>query len=160
VLGPSLAAASPAVALYRDDGAELGGSLSALMTLLVFVVAPIALFLGIALLVTLPSIIGGPRYRPGLGWRATPEWYGGPEEEVDTGPAGKPEPGRRVKASADEEAAAGGSTEAVRTGQAAGAEGVASGAEAAEAGRASEAPSGRRGDSAADSSDGGASARW
>jgi hypothetical protein len=33
----------------------------------------------IALLVSLPSLAHGPRYRPGLGWEGTPEWYGGPE---------------------------------------------------------------------------------
>jgi hypothetical protein len=145
LLGLSLfAVATPAVALQVDDGAELGDSMSAMMTLLVFVVGPIALFLGIALVVALPSIMGGPRYRPGMGWRATPEWYGGPEEEKDTGPVGKVEPGHEKWAHAAPAGSAGSAEVAAPPRPAGATDAAASG----------------RDDSAPESSDGGASARW
>jgi len=76
----SLVAASPAFALRPDDGDDPGQPLSPLATVLFFVVAPVGLFLLIALLVLAPSIARGPRYRPGLGWQAGPEWYGGPAD--------------------------------------------------------------------------------
>lgn len=50
-------------------------------TLLVFVVAPAALFVIIALLVLAPSMTRGPRYRPGLGWWAAPVWFNGPSHD-------------------------------------------------------------------------------
>jgi hypothetical protein len=92
--GPSVLAASPAFAVIHDDGEQPGDSLAPLMTLLWFLVLPIGLFLLIALLVSLPSIMGGPRYRPGLGWRATPEWYGGPEPGQESDAAGAAATGR------------------------------------------------------------------
>ena len=54
--------------------------MSTLEALLLFVGVPLALFVGIALLVMVPSIARGPRYRPGLSWWAKPEWFGGPAE--------------------------------------------------------------------------------
>jgi hypothetical protein len=46
-----------------------------------FGVIPIGAGLVIALVVSLPSLARGPRYRPGLGWEGTPEWYGGPQDD-------------------------------------------------------------------------------
>ena len=63
---------------FRDDGDEPGPPMPLWEGVLVFVVAPIALFAVIALLVYLPSMMHGPRYRPGLGWWASPVWFGGP----------------------------------------------------------------------------------
>jgi hypothetical protein len=40
----------------------------------------LALFAIIALLVMLPSLAKGPRYRPGLSWWASPVWFGGPAD--------------------------------------------------------------------------------
>lgn len=74
----ALALASPAFAVQPDDGDEPGEALGMGATLLIFVGAPVALFLLIALLVAAPSLARGPRYRPGLGWWAAPVWYGGP----------------------------------------------------------------------------------
>jgi hypothetical protein len=54
------------------------GSISAFTTVCIFVGVPLLVFGGIALAVSLPSIIGGPRYRPGLSWWAEPVWFGGP----------------------------------------------------------------------------------
>jgi hypothetical protein len=74
-----LLAASPAFAsLHRDDGDDPGKGLSALQTLGIYVGIPVGVFLLIALLVSIPSMIRGPRYRPGKEWQATPEWYGAP----------------------------------------------------------------------------------
>lgn len=52
--------------------------MSKLNALLLFVGVPAGLFVLIALLVMAPSVAKGPRYRPGLSWWATPEWFNGP----------------------------------------------------------------------------------
>ena len=52
--------------------------MSTLHALLLFVGVPAALFVGITLLVMAPSIVRGPRYRPGQQWFAEPEWFGAP----------------------------------------------------------------------------------
>ena len=75
-----IALASPAAAVYRDDGDEPGQALSYFNTFLIFGVLPLALFAIIALLVMLPSLAKGPRYRPGLSWWASPVWFGGPAD--------------------------------------------------------------------------------
>ena len=77
-----LVAASPALATGpgRDGGSEPGGGFSVIETLFWFVGVPAALFVGIALLVTAPSMARGPRYRPGLGWWAAPVWFNGPDD--------------------------------------------------------------------------------
>ena len=77
-LASLLLAASPALA--RDDGEPSGTPLGAIETLLVFVGAPVGLFLLIAVLVLAPSMSRGPRYRPGVGWWAAPIWFNGPGE--------------------------------------------------------------------------------
>jgi hypothetical protein len=46
--------------------------------LLVLVVIPLALFGLIWLLVYLPSMTRGEKYKPGQAWRGEPEWFGGP----------------------------------------------------------------------------------
>lgn len=53
--------------------------MSKLDALLLFVGVPAGLFVLIALLVMAPSVAKGPRYRPGLSWWATPEWFNGPQ---------------------------------------------------------------------------------
>jgi hypothetical protein len=79
----SALAASPAyAALHRDDGDDPGPSLGRMKVLGIFVGIPLAAFLLIALVVSIPSMIRGPRYRPGKEWQATPEWYGAPGEEA------------------------------------------------------------------------------
>lgn len=81
VLGSSLLAASPAfAALHRDDGDDPGEGISALKVVGIFIGGPIGLFLLIALVVSIPSMIRGPKYRPGKDWDATPEWYGAPAD--------------------------------------------------------------------------------
>lgn len=68
-----------AAAVGRDDGSETGDGLSILETLFYFVGIPLALYVGIAVLVTVTSSARGPRYRPGLGWWAAPVWFNGPD---------------------------------------------------------------------------------
>jgi hypothetical protein len=61
--------------------------MSTLHALLLFVGVPAALFVGIALLAMAPSIIKGPRYRPGEEWNAQPEWFGAPDVVKAASPA-------------------------------------------------------------------------
>jgi hypothetical protein len=75
---PAFAAAT--VLAGRDDGDEPGSGLNVIQTLLIFVGIPLALFVGIALLASAPSMVRGPRYRPGLGWWAAPVWFNGPDD--------------------------------------------------------------------------------
>jgi hypothetical protein len=84
----STLAATPAfAALHRDAGDDPGKQISTLKAILVFGVIPIGLTALISLLVLLPSLAKGPRYRLGEEWRAIPEWYGAPgaEAEVSSG---------------------------------------------------------------------------
>lgn len=62
-----------------DDGSEPGDGLSVVETLFYFVALPTALFVGIAVLVSVATTARGPRYRPGVGWWAAPVWFNGPE---------------------------------------------------------------------------------
>jgi hypothetical protein len=62
--------------------------MSTLHALLLFVGVPAGLFVVITLLVMAPSIVRGPRYRPGQQWFAEPEWFGAPADQV--GGDGKP----------------------------------------------------------------------
>jgi hypothetical protein len=75
------------LAQTRDDGDNPGRQLTALENLLLYVVAPLGLFLLIAFLVMAPSIVRGPRYRPGLSWWAEPVWFGGPRRGPSHEPA-------------------------------------------------------------------------
>jgi hypothetical protein len=86
----TLTAAPALAALHRDDGDDPGKQISILKAILVFGVIPLGATAVIALLVMLPSLAKGPRYRPGLDWQATPEWYGAPgtESEVEAGDEG------------------------------------------------------------------------
>ena len=74
-----LLVASPAIASL-DDGEQPGKGLGAGMTILVYVVIPLGIFAGIALLSTLPSMLRRPRYRPGRPWQHDPMWFNGPDD--------------------------------------------------------------------------------
>ncbi len=50
--------------------------MSTLHAILLFVGVPLLIFVAITLLVMAPSLAKGPRYRPGQGWDAEPEWFG------------------------------------------------------------------------------------
>jgi hypothetical protein len=85
---PVLTAASPAVALHRDDGSVPGPSLGAGLVILYFVVIPVGAFLVIAGLSLLPSALTRPRYRPGKPWEFGARWFGGPAEGASEGDSG------------------------------------------------------------------------
>ncbi|GAA0619030.1 hypothetical protein GCM10009547_21780 [Sporichthya brevicatena] len=84
VLASSTLAASPAMALTRDDGDDPGEGISNLKVIGIFVGIPVGLLALIWLVVSIPYMIRGPRYRPGKEWTAEAEWYGAPGED---GPA-------------------------------------------------------------------------
>ncbi|WP_133412021.1 hypothetical protein [Vallicoccus soli] len=74
----SVLSASPAAAVYRDDGDDPGAGLSALETVGVFVGLPVLLFAVITALVYATNRGGERRYRPGAGWYSAPVWFHGP----------------------------------------------------------------------------------
>jgi hypothetical protein len=76
---PVLAGAGPALALKHDDGEVPGPSLGVGLTLVYFVVIPIAAFLVISALCLLPSALSRPRYRPGKPWTFDSLWFRGPQ---------------------------------------------------------------------------------
>jgi hypothetical protein len=53
-------------------------------TLLVFVGIPLAIILGITLLVLAPSLIRGDRQQRGVSW-TEPQWFGGPSDALPAG---------------------------------------------------------------------------
>ncbi|MGH3502802.1 MAG: aa3-type cytochrome oxidase subunit CtaJ [Nocardioidaceae bacterium] len=63
---------------------------------------PILLFVIITTAVMMPSLLHGPRYRPGLSWWAEPQWFGGPRDGAQGAtthstpprPRGEDQPGR------------------------------------------------------------------
>ncbi len=78
--------AGPAFADSGDDGEVLGDTLSLGRAFLIYVGIPLAIIGLIWLLASIPSMLGAPRYRPGVSWWAAPAWFNGPE--VDPASAG------------------------------------------------------------------------
>ena len=76
-LAPGAASAVPPVGWPEAE------PVSALEFLLVLLVIPLALFLLIALLASVPKMVRGERYTPGLAWRNENEWFGGPKDGLD-----------------------------------------------------------------------------
>lgn len=76
-----VAGAAPALAQSSsgDDGEAVTDQLSKAYVLLVYVGLPLAIVGVIWLLASIPSMISGPRYRPGVSWWAAPVWFGGPD---------------------------------------------------------------------------------
>lgn len=74
--GSAVLAAGPALAI--GERGDPGGKLSAIETAAIFVGIPVGVAVVIAFLVFLPSIVNGPRYRPGRAWTATASWFGEP----------------------------------------------------------------------------------
>jgi hypothetical protein len=75
---PAAAVAAP------PEGWDEAAAVSPLQFLLVLVLIPAGLFLVIALLAALPSMMrGSSSYQPGLAWRNEPEWFGGPRDGLD-----------------------------------------------------------------------------
>ncbi|HSF26918.1 MAG TPA: hypothetical protein VLC50_05305 [Actinomycetes bacterium] len=83
--------ASPAFAYIRDDGDDPGPGLTVLETIGIYVVAPALLVSLIVALVYLPSMVRGPRYRPGLQWWASPTTFEGSPQAAVAGAEGAAE---------------------------------------------------------------------
>jgi len=77
---PALLVTSTAGAALADtpETWENTPHVSALHVILVLVAIPVALFVLITLLVYLPSMSKGEKYKPGEAWRGESEWFGGP----------------------------------------------------------------------------------
>jgi hypothetical protein len=69
-------AAGPALAI--GERGTPGDKLGWVETMGIFVGIPLGVAAVIAFLVFLPSIVSGPRYRPGRPWTATASWFGEP----------------------------------------------------------------------------------
>jgi hypothetical protein len=69
-------AAGPALAI--GERGTPGDKMSAIETTAIFLGIPLGVAAVIAFLVFLPSIVSGPRYRPGRPWTATASWFGEP----------------------------------------------------------------------------------
>jgi hypothetical protein len=87
-----VSSATPALAL--GERGDPGGHLSVVQTLLIFIGIPVAAFAIIAFLVCLPSIVNGPRYRPGRPWLLTGSWFAGPAESIPQADVELPESAR------------------------------------------------------------------
>ena len=73
-----VAAAGPALA--SDDGERLGKPLGTGLTIAIYVLIPLGVFLVIAFFSALPSMLKRPRYRPGRPWKHAPLWFAGPDD--------------------------------------------------------------------------------
>jgi hypothetical protein len=82
----AILAATPALAI--GERGTPGDKLTPLTTVALFLGIPLAAAALITFLVFLPSIVSGPRYRPGRSWSATASWFG---ESIGTGEALMPE---------------------------------------------------------------------
>ena len=82
----------PAVALADTPStAPDAPHVSGLQYIVVLLLIPAGLFVVVALLAALPSMISDKGYEPGQSWRSEPEWFGGPRkgvEAADDVPAG------------------------------------------------------------------------
>ncbi len=65
------------------EGAPDAPGVSGLDFLIVLVLIPAALFVVIAVLAALPSMIRDKGYEPGQSWRSEAEWFGGPRNGVE-----------------------------------------------------------------------------
>ena len=72
-----LLVASPAFAYIRDDGDDPGPGLTVLETIAIYLGVPALVTALIFALVYVPSMVRGPRYRPGVSWWASPTWFRG-----------------------------------------------------------------------------------
>jgi hypothetical protein len=97
----ALAPVTPALAHGLDDGEVPGKSLGTGLTILYYVVIPIGIFLLIAGLAVLPSMLRRPRYRPGRPWNYDPLWFNGPDDPNQALASARPGATARGGASAE-----------------------------------------------------------
>lgn len=76
--GVLVAGAAPALAI--GERGDPGGGLTWVQTVLIYLGIPVAAFVALAMLVYLPSLVRGPRYRPGRPWTSGSVWFGGPAD--------------------------------------------------------------------------------
>ena len=76
--GTFVATTAPAFAI--GEIGDPGHRLSWVQTVLIYIGIPVAAAAVITFLVYLPSMVRGPRYRPGRAWTAGSVWFGGPED--------------------------------------------------------------------------------
>lgn len=86
VVATALVIVTTATPAYAEAPEQWEGSdpVAPLHALLVLAGIPLGIFVVIALLVYLPSMIRGERYEPGLAWREDPEWFGGPRGGLES----------------------------------------------------------------------------
>ena len=77
--GPALADRNP---IGPSEGADPGPGLSPAATIALFLVLPLLVIGLISMLVLLPGMVRGARYRPTMGWDAPPVWFAGPLDPV------------------------------------------------------------------------------
>lgn len=108
----SLAAITTSVLLPVAASADTPSSapdapeVSGLEYLMVLGLIPLGLFLVIALLAALPSMIRDKGYEPGQAWRSEPEWFGGPHKGVEAAEGDAP---TQIKASSGDQGGTSGS---------------------------------------------------
>jgi hypothetical protein len=80
-----LAASSPAFAFgqHRTDGDDPGHGISILEGVGLYIGIPVLVGILLTGISFLPGTTRGPRYRPGVGWRAAPVWFGGPRSAAE-----------------------------------------------------------------------------
>jgi hypothetical protein len=76
-MAPVPAAAAP------PEGWPETEAVSVTAYLLLLLVIPLGLALVIALLASVPRMVRGDRYTPGLAWRNETEWFGGPKDGLE-----------------------------------------------------------------------------
>ena len=86
VIAGAIVVAAPAMAI--GERGTPGDKLSILTTVALYLGIPLSAAALIAFLVFLPSMVSGPRYRPGRPWSATASWFG---ESTGTGEVPLPE---------------------------------------------------------------------
>lgn len=80
--GPALVVAPAALAAHREDGDDPGNPISTGRAIMILAGVPVGAMLLITVLVALPSMMRGPRYRLGEEWKGRPEWFAPPPAPV------------------------------------------------------------------------------
>jgi hypothetical protein len=96
---PVVVTAGPALAL--DDGEVPGKGLGSGLVIAIYVLIPLGVFLVLAFLSSLPSMLRRPRYRPGRAWKYDPLWFGGPDAPEQARSTARPGASGRGGASAE-----------------------------------------------------------
>ena len=85
--GPAFADRNP---IGPSEGANPGSGLSPAATIALYVIVPLGIIAVISTLVLLPGMVRGTRYRPTMGWDASPVWFAGPLDPAAAVAAAQP----------------------------------------------------------------------